>query len=1143
MKSVIRWAVQNTPAMNTLMVSVLLVGAFSLWTMRREVFPEFELEIIMVSVPYPGASPSEVEEGICQKIEEAVRTIDGIKKQTAIAAEGVGSMVLELNSDVKDVQKVLGEVRSEIDRISTFPERAEDPEVKQITMREAVIHVGVVGPDVESPQAERYLRELAERVREELIGLQPENQNENQEQSKLQRVLAKIRSQFVAPTNISQAEVKAAKNYQIDVEISEDTLREHGLTLAQVSQLIRRNNVELPAGTIKTDSQDVLVKGKDKSLTGEGIADLPVLTQPGGTVLTVGDLATVRDQFDDTTAMTRVNGQPAMVIAVERTSKEDLLAMTAAVRDYVKQKAMPAGYHLMYWGDRSVEVRDRLNLLQRNGLQGLILVFITLAIFLELRLAFWVALGIPVSMLGACILLLMTGQTLNMLSSFAFLMALGIIVDDAIVIGENIYSHRQMGKGFLRAAIEGTTEVLPSVGASVATTIIAFLPLMYVSGVMGKFIAVMPVAIIAMLLISLFESSFILPCHLAHGHHEENREPFRFIESARRFRRNLSPGLRWTLGLFALAGAALLTLLTDPFRYLYRGSRKVNEMATRRLEGFIERSYLPMLGWGLKNPLTIVAGAGVIFLLAIGIVRSGLTPFIVFPKLDGNRVQAAVSYPDGTPSRITQAAVRQLETAALELEKDYVKDGGSPFLELRRWTVGEVEARSGPGRTSATRGGHVGGVTLELAEAGQRDITSSEIVARWRKKVGDLPGVESLTFGNVNMGPAGTPIEFKLLARSGRVDELEAAVEKCKARLAKYPGVFDVSDDSQPGKWEFQIRLKERAKSLGVTLGDVAETVRASYYGDEVMRLQRGRHEVKLMVRYPLEDRHSLADFDQVRVRTSGGTELPLTELADVHVERGYSEINRVDQMRSVTISADINESQGNAQNVVRELQSSFMPKLFEEYPDVRVRWEGQQEQTVESVKSLLIGSVVALVAMFVLLTLQFRSYFQPLLIMAVIPFGIVGAIGGHFVMGLPLTLFSFFGIVALTGVVVNDSIVLIDFINHRVREGIPLEEALLDAGRRRFRPVMLTSITTIAGLLPILLETSLQAQLLIPMATSLCFGLMLTTVLVLILVPTFYLIYFKITGRSFVSDDEDENESRPREVETTPQKPELVMS
>ncbi|MCA9072108.1 MAG: efflux RND transporter permease subunit, partial [Planctomycetaceae bacterium] len=434
------------------------------------------------------------------------------------------------------------------------------------------------------------------------------------------------------------------------------------------------------------------------------------------------------------------------------------------------------------------------------------------------------------------------------------------------------------------------------------------------------------------------------------------------------------------------------------------------------------------------------------------------------------------------------------------------------------------------------KGGHLGAVTLELTESGDREITSSKIVALWREAAGEFPGAESVTFGEVNMGPAGTPIEFKLLARSDNVDELEAAVEKCKARLADYPGVFDVSDDSRPGKWEFQIRLKERAKSLGVTLDELTDTVRAAYYGDEVMRLQRGRHEVKLMVRYPKEDRKSLADFDQIRVRTVDGAELPLTELADIQVERGYSEINRVDQMRSITISADINEAEGNASEVVREMQASVMPEILQEFPEVRVRWEGQQEQTLESMKSLFIGSLVALVAMFVLLTLQFESYFQPLLIMAVIPFGIVGAIGGHLVMELPLTLFSFFGIVALTGVVVNDSIVLIDFINHRVRDGLPIMEALLDAGQRRFRPVLLTSVTTIAGLLPILVESSLQAQIVIPMATSLCFGLMLSTVLVLLLVPTFYLIYYRFTGQ--IAEGELESD---QELSLPEEQPELI--
>jgi multidrug efflux pump subunit AcrB len=651
---------------------------------------------------------------------------------------------------------------------------------------------------------------------------------------------------------------------------------------------------------------------------------------------------------------------------------------------------------------------------------------------------------------------------------------------------------------------------------------------MYVSGVMGKFIAVMPVAIIAMLLISLFESSFVLPCHLAHAHARENKEPFRLIEAAKRHREKLSPGLRWTLGVLLLIIAGILTILTDPFRDLYRGSRKLNAGTSKLLDGFVNRVYLPILRWGLQNPVTIVAGAGAIFLLAIGIVRSGRTPFIIFPKLDGNTVQAVVTYPDGTPSRVTEAAAEQLEQAARKVEAEYVAEGGEEIIKLTRWTVGEVQAQTGPMRTNASKGGHLGAVTLELVESADREITSSRIVEKWREAAKDFPGAESLSFGSVNMGPGGTPIEFKLLARTEEVEQLEAAVEKCKAHLAEYPGVFDVTDDSRPGKWEFQIRLKERAKSLGVTLAEVTDTVRASYYGDEVMRLQRGRHEVKLMVRYPKEDRRSLADFDQIRVRTAQGAEVPLTELADVKVERGYSEINRVDQMRSITISGDINESQGNARDVVRDMQAKFLPGLLKDYPAVRVRWEGQQEQTVESVQSLAIGSLVALVAMFVLLTLQFRSYFQPLLIMAVIPFGIVGAVGGHLLMGLPLTMFSFFGIVALTGVVVNDSIVLIDFINHRVREGIPLREALLDAGQRRFRPVMLTSVTTIAGLMPILLESSFQAQLLIPMATSLCFGLMLTTVLVLVLVPTFYLIYYNLTGRA-IPQESNEEEDQPQ--------------
>ena len=473
--------------MNTLMISVLVVGALSLVLLRREVFPEFELEVVLITVPYPGASPDEVEEGICQKIEEAVRSIDGIKKQTSIAQEGLGSVVLELEAN-SDVQRTLNDVRSEVDRIPSFPLLAEDPEVKQITFREAVIQVGLIGPQSDDLEGEIRLRRIAEDVRDDLIQLPA----------------------------VSQAELIGAKDYQIDIEISEDTLRRYGLTLQEVARIVRRENVEMPGGTIRTAAEEVLIRGKNKRLFGDEIRKIPLVTQPGGVVLSVGDLGVVRDEFADVTSFHRINGRPGMVISVDRTTSEDLLAMTDVVKRYVETKQLPDGYQLKTWGDASIEVRERLVMLGRNGLQGLILVLLVLAIFLELRLAFWVALGIPIAILGACAVLLYSGQTLNMLTTFAFLMALGIVVDDAIVIGENIYTHRQRGVGPVRAAVDGTVEVLPSVFASIATTIIAFVPLLFVSGMMGKFIAVMPATMIAMLVISLVESTIILPCHLAH---------------------------------------------------------------------------------------------------------------------------------------------------------------------------------------------------------------------------------------------------------------------------------------------------------------------------------------------------------------------------------------------------------------------------------------------------------------------------------------------------------------------------------------------------------------------------------------------------------------------------------------------------
>ncbi|MGY8768207.1 MAG: efflux RND transporter permease subunit [Pirellulales bacterium] len=1064
MKNIVRWAIANAPAMNTLMISVLGLGILSLTMLRREVFPSFDLEIVLVQVPYPGASPEEVEKGICQKIEEAVRSLDGIKKQTSVAKEGSGSVVLELNTDV-DPQKILSEVRSAVDRIPSFPLLAEDPVVQQVTRRETGIRVALIGPEEEDELSELQMREMIEQVREDLTQL-PE---------------------------ISQANISGAKSYQIDIEIPESTLRKYGLTLGQVAEIIRLENLEMPGGTIRSESQEILVRGNNKREVGQDIAKLPLITQPNGTVLTVADLGIVQDGFADISSYQRVDGRLAMSIAVNRTEKEDIILISDAVHKYVDEKKseLPAGYTIETWGDRSEDVRDRMELLSRNGLQGLFLVVIILAIFLDTRLAFWVSLGIPISILGSCAVLLLLGQTLNMLTMFAFMMALGIVVDDAIVIGENIYAHREQGKNYLQAAIDGTIEVLPSVTMSIATTVIAFMPMFFVSGMMGKFMGVMPVAMISMLIISLLESAFVLPCHLAHGDEEEHGD--------------------------------LITTVLDFFIYPFKKLNvlfvKANQIATKYLGLLIENIYIPTLRYSLSNPLTVVSGAVSLLAISIALVLAGIVTTVFMPKMDSKTVIASVVFSDGTPAYAAEEATLKIEAIAQDMQLQYEQEQGSPVIQIIRRDVGFATS-GGHGMQTESSGSHFGTVTARLVTSELRSVTSQEVVSRWRervqKEVKEIAGVEKLTFASRSMGPGGADVEFKLLAKPEMMDQLEKAVEEAKFKLSEHAGVNDILDDSSPGKWELQHRVKSDALTMGVSTQDLTETVRHSYYGAEVMRLQRGRHEVKLMVRYPKADRHSLADFNQIRVRTGDGSERPITELAEVDFRRPLSEINRVDQKRSITITASVDEAKGNADEIVQQLKEHAIPEVLAEYPGLSVRWEGQEEQRLESLSSLGTGFVVALIAMFILLTLEFRSYFQPLIILAIIPFGFIGAIGGHFIYGIPLTLFSFFGLVALTGVVVNDSIVLIDFINHRLNDGLNVIDALIDTGKRRFRPVMLTSITTVAGLLPLLFESSFQAQVIIPMAISLAFGLMASTVLVLYLVPVLYLLYatFKMPER-----------------------------
>ncbi len=1031
MRSIVRWAVRNSPAMNTLLVALLVVGFGSVFLLRRESFPNFDIDIVLCSVPYPGATPEEVERGICQKIEEAVRPISGVKKVTAVAQEGAGFVICELQAEVSDPQRVLGDIRSAVDRIPSFPENAEDPTVQLLVMRNPAIKVSVVAPPGTDPHSLRVqwqLREVAEQVRDRLLLLPA----------------------------VSFAEIIDGRPYQIDVEIPEETLKKYGLTLQQVAQRIRQQNVELPAGVIRTQGQEILVRGRTHYYWGREIAKLPLITLPDGVVLTVGELGQVRDGFEDVPRYSLLNQRPALTIQVSKTADEDLLAITDQVRRFVQTHPMPPGFQLILWDDQSKMVYDRLSLLTRNGIQGLVLVFITLMVFLQLRLAFWVAVGIPISLLGTCAVMWVSGDTINMLTMFAFLMGLGIVVDDAIVVGENVYAHREQGKSFVQAAIDGTAEVAPSVISSVSTTIIAFMPLFFVAGIMGKFIACLPAVVISMLTISLLESLLVLPCHLAHAGREAAGRLQRFRQWVER-------------GLF----------------------------------GFIRRVYLPLLDRGLNHPMVVYAGAVALLLAAAGLVVGGITPFVLFPKLDGDVIVCRITFPNGTPAQVTDQATARLEEAIRQVAQELKPKYGEVVRMVYR-AVGSQTQDGIMGGAPRIIGGHAGEVWVQLKEVENRGgLSAAELIRRWREKAGRFVGVERIRYSTSSIGPGGKAIEFKVLGEDPEV--LEQAVRFCKQRLEKYHGVHDVSDDNEPGKRELRLRIRPEAQVLGIDQQQLLTTVRGALYGVEVQRLQRGRHEVKLMVRYPPHQRKSLGNLDQMHIRLPDGAEVPLTAVAEMQFDRGYSEINRVDQLRSITITADVDEARANANRILNDFQAEVLPELEKRFPGVSIRWEGQREQQKESLNSLFEGSVVALFAMFVLLTFEFRSWLQPAIIFAIIPFGLVGAILGHLVMGMPLTLFSFFGLVALTGVVVNDSIVLIDFINHRREAGVPLREALLQAAQRRFRPVLLTSITTIMGLLPIVLERSLQAQVLIPMAIALAFGLAMSTLWVLVLVPVLY--------------------------------------
>jgi len=1031
MKDAIHWMAKNHVVANLLMAVLILGGLIIGMGVKQEVFPEITMDKIQISITYPGAGPSEIEEGILLTIEDNLTAVEGIRQIKSTAFEGLGIVIVELDPE-NDADTLLQEIKSEIDRITTFPQDAEKPVISKLDNKREVISLVLYG-DV----SELNLREQAEQIRDELLQID----------------------------NITQIELSGVRPYEIGIEISEATLRQYRLTLDQVAQRVRLASIDLPGGIIKTSGNEILIRTKEKRYYASQYEEIRLLSQQDGREIRLGDIATVSDTFEENDIFARFDGQPAVMIKIYRIGDQKPTEISTAVLDYIDQKKpqMPTSIKIADWNDTSEIFRSRMDLLLKNAALGLIMVMIVLGLFLEIKLALWVMLGIPISFLGSLLLMPTVGVSINMISLFAFIMALGIVVDDAIVVGENIYEHRQKGKPFLQAACDGAVEVARPVIFAILTSIAAFMPLVFISGTMGKFIRAIPLVVISVLVISLVESLFVLPAHLSLGRPRKagNGRPH-FIE---------------------------------------RGRHRFSDA----MKKFIAGPYHTLLHLCLEFRYVSLAIAIAVLLTSFGLVGGGIVKFRFMPKVEGDKITATVEMVQGTPaSRSTQVQEMLLKTAQesiAELESD------NPGENLKRHIysiVGSTIAGGGPAGGRSSIGSNKTAVSILLTPSESRNISASRIGTLWRKKVGDITGAESVSFAS-NLVHMGSVIDIQLA--HDNFDVLKTVSETVRRELDQYPGINDIGSNYSQGKKEIRATLTEQARTLGITEQNLARQLRAAFYGSEALRLQRGRNEVKVITRYPLEERQHLADLEKLHIRTSQGGEIPLHQAAILNEDFGFSTIQRTDRKRVINITADVDNKKANSDEIIADLKSGILSELQQDYPGLIIDMEGEMRERRDSMNSMRKGFGLALIAIFVLLAIPFGSYSQPLLIMTAIPFGFVGAITGHLLMGYDLSILSLFGIVALSGVVINDSLLLIDYTNSHRKKGQPPFEALLIAGKRRFRPILLTSLTTFFGLAPMLLETSTQAQFLIPMAISLAFGIMFATGIILLLIPSLYLI------------------------------------
>ncbi len=1034
----IAWFTKNGVAANLLMLIMVVGGLASAFNAKTELFPDFSLDMVTVRVPFLGASPEEVEELVVIRIEEALQGVNGIKEINSVASEGYGSVTATVNKGYS-VAKLKDDIKTRVDAIPSFPANTERPIVEEILIPKDVLRVSVYGDT-----SEIEIKKIAQRVRDELTEI----------------------------SGISQVSMEGVRAYELSIEVTENDLRNYNLTFDQVVNAVRANSLDLPGGMIKAQGGEIQLRTKEQAYNAFDFENIVLLTKPDGSRVYLKDVASIDDGLVENDTASYFNGKPAATILIREVGDENPLEISESVYEYVDKASsswIPEGVTLEAWSDSSYYLRGRIDMLLNNGLIGFVLVLVSLTIFLRPSLAFFVAIGIPVSFLATLAIGPFVGITVNLLSLFAFILVLGIVVDDAIVIGESVFTEYQTNGPGVQSAISGTHKVSTPVTFAVLTTMVAFIPIFLLPGMAGKFMGVIPFVVIPTLGFSLIQSKLVLPYHLSlckvgdkHGRAQLN------VFS--RFQRKFSDGL----------------------------------------ERFIENTYQPWLKRAIKWRWYTFAIFGLFFVASIALPISGVIRFVFFPSVPSDYIFTSITMIEGTPVSETEKALDRIEQALEEIRQEDVDAGLIDPVKNKLVSLGASSNLGGAGNVSSgASGSNVGQIVLELAKSELRDSNANDVVERWRQKVGEIPGAKRLNFQANASGPVGLPVDIQLTGRN--FDKLKAASLEIQDKLKEVKGLYDIRDTYSEGKRELKIRLKDDARSLGINAADLGRQVRNAFYGAEVQRVQRDKEDVKIMVRYPRSERESLGDLENMRIVTPSGDRVPIQEVADIEMGTGYPSIARLDRKRIISVQSEADKASITTNEIKTKVYDEILPEVLRRYPSVTPAMGGEAKDLAESGPALIGGAIIVVVLIYMLLAIPFKSYLQPVIVIAVIPFGVAGAIVGHLYgpgfKPQDLSLLSFIGMIAMAGVVVNDSLVLVERVNTLREGGMSLFEAVRVGGMQRFRAILLTSVTTFVGLVPILNETSLQAQFLIPMATSLAFGVAFATFITLFLVPCVYLM------------------------------------